>query len=197
MKAVKIILWTIAVLAAAAAAVAQSTSAGTSSSQPTALPDAPMPSNAAPTKSQSKDSYYSRLGILCGAGASTSSANTSSLVGCGAGMTLLPFPVFIEAGVMGPMANGRAVSGYLSLDGNISLAPTGLKYAPMALVGYSRLFEAGNALDYGLALAMPRFGEEKNSENSLRLELRDYYTFSNPQQHNVMLRIGWMLDETD
>jgi hypothetical protein len=56
---------------------------------------------------------------------------------------------------------------------------------------YSRLFETGHALDYGLALALPPFSK------SLRVELRDYWTFANPTQHNVVLRVGWMGEESD
>jgi hypothetical protein len=67
----------------------------------------------------------------------------------------------------------------------------------MALIGYSRLFETGHALDYGLAFALPRPGEPKDPSSSLRIELRDYWTFANPAQHNVMLWIGWMGQETD
>lgn len=44
---------------------------------------------------------------------------------------------------------------------------------------------------------MPRWGKEKNRGDTMRLELRDYWTFANPTQHNVMLRLGWMVEETD
>ncbi len=47
-------------------------------------------------------------------------------------------------------------------------------------------------LDYGLALALPRFSKKTDDSKSLRIELRDYYTFANPTQHNIMLRVGWM-----
>jgi len=96
---------------------------------------------------------------------------------------------------MGPQANRSYLSGYISLDGNIPLARPSAKYLPLAIVGYSRLFETGHALDYGLALALPRFGKPKDPSDSLRIELRDYWTFANPTQHNVVLRIGWMSEE--
>lgn len=98
---------------------------------------------------------------------------------------------------MGPQANRSYLSGYISLDSSIPLAPPTIEYLPMAMIGYSRLFETGHALDYGLALALPRFGGEKRSSDSLRIEIRDYCTFANPIQHNVVLRIGWMIPEHD
>lgn len=109
-------------------------------------------------------------------------------------MTFVPLPLFVEVGLMAPQANRSYLTGYISVDGRIPLAPTSLKYQPQAILGYSRLFETGHALDYGVALALPRF---KNSDysKSLRIELRDYWAFANPNQHNVMLRIGWMVEE--
>jgi hypothetical protein len=112
-------------------------------------------------------------------------------------MTLVPLPVFIEVGIMAPQANRSYLSRYISLDGSIPFAPLSSKYLPMAIVGYSRLFETGHALDYGLALALPRFSKHRDDSKSLRIELRDYCTFANPTQHNIMLRVGWMGQETD
>jgi len=67
----------------------------------------------------------------------------------------------------------------------------------MAIIGYSRLFETGHSLDYGLALALPRHGKHEDDGKSLRIELRDYWTFATPTQHNVMIRVGWMVEESD
>jgi len=116
-------------------------------------------------------------------------------------MKLIPLPVFVEFGAMAPQANRSYLTGYLSVDDDIPLARErsnrSSKYLPMALIGYSRLFETGHALDYGLALALPRLGKPKDPSSSLRIELRDYCTFANPTQHNVVLRIGWMSEEAD
>ena len=164
-----------------------------------ALPDSPTPKNSPPAIYQPKasDSYNFHVGVLCGAGASTSPAATKPSTGCGVGMVLVPVPVFVEVGVMGPQAGHSNVSAYISVDVSINLAKSTRKYLPMALIGYSRLFETGNALDYGLALALPRPGKPKDPSSSLRIELRDYCTFANPVQHNVQLRVGWMSLETD
>ena len=163
------------------------------------VPDVPtpQPTRTAAYHSKPSDTYFYNVGAFCGAGASTSQIATKPTIGCGAGLTLIPLPVFVEVGVMGPQANRSYVSGYISLDSSIPLARPSVKYLPMAIVGYSRLFETGHAFDYGLALALPRFSKRRDDSKSLRVELRDYWTFANPAQHNVMLRVGWMGVESD
>ena len=169
---------------------------------PDALSQAPASASAQASASQPvppsayhsnpSDTYLYHAGAFCGTGASTSSAATKPTVGCGAGLTLIPLPIFFEVGVMGPQANRSYLSGYISLDSSIPLARTTNRCLPLAIVGYSRLFETGHAMDYGLALALPRFSKKRDDSKSLRIELRDYYTFANPTQHNIMLRVGWM-----
>jgi hypothetical protein len=138
-----------------------------------------------------------RLGAMCGTGASQSTAGVKPSGGCGVGMTLIPLPVYIEIGMMGPQANRSNFTGYVSADTSIVLNRAAKRYVPMAMLGYSRLFETGHALDYGLAIALPRLGKQKNTGDSMRIEIRDYWTFANPAQHNVMLRFGWVAEETD
>jgi putative flippase GtrA len=179
----------------------ESKSVPTSSSQTSTLvPDqapASQPVSLSAYHSKPSDTYLYHVGAFCGIGASTSPAASKPAAGCGAGMTLVPLPVFIEVGTMAPQANRSYLSGYISLDGSIPFALLSSKYLPMAIVGYSRLFETGHALDYGLALALPRFSKHRDDSKSLRIELRDYWTFANPSQHNVMLRVGWMGEEAD
>lgn len=160
------------------------------------LPEAPSP-HPLTSKSYPNETYLYHVGAFCSLGASNSQVSTTTTTGCGVGFTLVPIPLFIEAGVMGPQANRSRVSAYLSVDESIPLARTNLTYLPIAIVGYSRLFETGHAFDYGLALALPRPGKKKDDSKSMRMELRDYWTFANPNQHNVMLRIGWTAEETD
>jgi hypothetical protein len=163
------------------------------------IPPAPTPQPAAPPVWQPKasDSYLWRIGVMCGAGASTSQSGTKPTTGCGAGATFVPLPVFVEVGATGPQANRSFLSGYISVDSDIPLARRTSKFLPMAMIGYSRLFETGHSLDYGLALAVPRPGKPKDPSSSLRIELRDYCTFANPEQHNVVIRIGWMSEVSD
>jgi putative flippase GtrA len=181
--------------------ILENESAPTSSSQTSTLvpEQAPGSQPVSPSAYHSKpsDTYLYRVGAFCGIGASTSPAASKPAAGCGAGMTLVPLPVFIEVGIMAPQANRSYLSGYISLDSSIPLMRSSSKYLPLAIVGYSRLFETGHALDYGLALALPRFSKHRDDSKSLRIELRDYWTFANPNQHNVMLRVGWMGEEAD
>ena len=162
-------------------------------------PDAPAPQTAtAATAAKSfNDVWPAYAGLFCAAGASTSPAASKPAVGCGAGFTFFHLPLFVEFGVMGPQANRSYVSGYLSLDASLALARTSAHYFPLAIVGYSRLFETGHAFDYGLALVLPRARGHESDFSRVRLELRDYWTFANPNQHNVVLRFGWVSPVTD
>ncbi len=140
--------------------------------------------------------YYGA--IFCGMGASTSEVQTVPAAVCGAGISFPIAPLFLEFGVMGPQANRSYVSGYLSADARLPVARSRAGYAPLVIIGYSRLFETGHALDYGVGLETPRFGRAKrDNSKALLLELRDYWTFANPSQHNVMLRIGWLVGIPD
>lgn len=133
--------------------------------------------------------YFARAGWVCGAGASNSSAATKPTVQCG-GMFNGPF-FDLEAGVMGPQANQSNVSGYLSTNLFFPLVPwkdLGNRHGfPLAVGGYTNMFQTGNALDYGLAFAHPI-----DKYHSIQFEVRDYCAFSNPTQHNVVFRIAWL-----
>jgi hypothetical protein len=175
-----------------------SSSDHTSQVDQASLPQAPKPQIARPApKYDPTNGYFYDIGVFCGTGASTSTVATKPTLGCGAGMTFMPLPIFVEFGVMGPQANRSYLSGYISVDGTIPLYRGKSFYVPAAIVGYSRLFETGHALDYGLALYTPRLSKHKDSTEHLRIELRDYYTFANPNQHNIMLRVGWMSELSD
>ena len=160
---------------------------------PSQLPNAPQP--VAQHYNQAYEGIV--LGAFCGTGAGHSSIATRPTVGCGAGMNfLLYLPFFFEFGVMGPQADSSYVTGYLSFDLKIPPRPVERKYLPVLILGYSRLFETGNALDYGIALAISRKPDD-GEPRSLQIELRDYYTFASPNQHMVMLRVGWLVGASD
>ena len=84
----------------------ESESAPTSSSQTSTLVpgQAPASQPVSPSAYPSKpnDTYLYHVGAFCGIGASTSPAASKPAAGCGAGMTLVPLPVFIEVGIMVP-----------------------------------------------------------------------------------------------
>jgi hypothetical protein len=54
------------------------------------------------------------------------------------------------------------------------------------------MFETGHAVDYGLGYAHP-----VDSAHSVQFEVRDYWAFSNPSQHNVVFRVVWLLGLPD
>jgi hypothetical protein len=153
-------------------------------SQPTAPAKA-----ATPSPSYGAYSYFARAAWVCGAGASNSAVTTKPTVQCG-GIFSGPFFEF-EAGVMGPVTSQSNVSGYLSTNLFFLLAPwkdMGNRHGfPLAVGGYTHMFQTCNALNYGLAFAHPI-----DKYHSIQFEVRDYWEYSNPGQHNVVLRIAWL-----
>jgi hypothetical protein len=149
-----------------------------------------------PTASKSPDDAYNwtyRAGLTCGGGASTSTVATKPTMQCGA---LFGIGIFdLETGVMGPQANRSPVSGYLSTNLVAPLFPklsSKLHGLPLAVGGYTRMFETGHALDYGLAYA-----RSTGDGHSIQFEVRDYWAFANPSQHNVVFRIVWLVGLPD
>ena len=157
-------------------------------------PDAPAKTATPPTSAGAYD-WFVRAGLTCGAGASNSPAATKPTVQCGGIAGIMPF-LDLEAGVMGPQANRSAVSGYLSTNSFFPLIPfkdLGNKYGmPLMVGGYTRMFETGHALDYGVAFAHPI-----DDAHSIQFEVRDYWAFSNPSQHNIVFRVVWLLGIPD
>jgi hypothetical protein len=132
-----------------------------------------------------------RAGLTCGAGASESSASAKPTVQCGGLFTIWPF-LDLEAGVMGPQANRSSVSGYLSTDLVFPLGRSIKHGLPLVVGGYTRMFETGNALDYGLALS-----RAIDSTHSIQFEVRDYWANANPNQHNIVFRVVWLIGVPD
>jgi hypothetical protein len=156
---------------------------------------------AAPVKAASPSSglgaynYLYWAGVTCGAGASSSTAAAKPTVQCGGVFSLLPF-VNLETGVMDPQANRSDVTGYLSANTFAPLIP--FRYlnnkhgVPLVVGGYTRMFETGHALDYGVAFARPIDGS-----HSIQFEVRDYWAFANPTQHNIVFRMVWLVGLPD
>jgi hypothetical protein len=162
------------------------TAIATAQTQP-AKPSTPEPSVGA-------YGWFGQAGLTCGAGASYSSIATKPTVQCGA---IFGFPFFqLETGVMGPQANRSAGSAYLSTNLWLPLMPLqdlgNKREVPLLVGGYTRMFETGNALDYGLAFAHP-----SDKSHSLQFEARDYWAFSDPHQHNVVFRLVWLVGLSD
>src|SRR5580658_10534431 len=92
----------------------------------TALPQAQTAQTAKPAPPLQLGAYggwFGHAGVTCGAGASSSSVSTKPTAQCGALMTLMPLPVDLEVGVMGPQANRSKLSSYLSANAWIPLIP--------------------------------------------------------------------------
>jgi len=139
--------------------------------------------------------WFVRAGLTCGSGASSSQVATKPTVQCGAVAGVGSF-FDLEAGVMGPQASRSAASGYLSTNFWMPLIPfkrLGSKHGvPLVVGGYTRMFETGHALDYGLAFARPI-----DRSHSVQFEVRDYWIFANPSQHNVVFRVVWLVGVPD
>jgi hypothetical protein len=152
------------------------------------MPNAPKPQPVSQTRTM--PAYgLAYFAAYCGMGATNSSIATKPTIGCGAGITILPL-VFVEFGLIGPQANRSNVSAYMSYDFRAPIAPPIHGYSPWAIIGYSRFFETGHALDYGLSIALPPSKKRTGLLKFTTVELRDYWTFANPNQHNVVLRLG-------
>jgi hypothetical protein len=164
---------------------------GTGGAQ-TAPPSAPSPQTT--SIGTGAYSWWAGVGLTCGAGASEAAAAVKPTAQCGA---LMYMPFFaLEAGVMGPQAKQSNVFGYLSTNFWIPLvAPSKVGNAngvPLFVGGYTRMFETGHALDYGVAFAKPI-----DVAHSVQFEVRDYWEFSNAQQHNVVFRVVWLVGLPD
>jgi len=151
----------------------------------------PMPPKPPQVPGGAYDWLY-RGSIACGGGVAYSEPEREPTLACGLGMTVFP-GVVTEFGVMGPALNRHDFTVYWSEDATVPL-PLPKPFVrrtrghPIVLGGYTRMFETGrNALDYGVG-----FERHVDQYHSLQVELRDYWTFATPQQHNVMIRIVWV-----
>lgn len=101
----------------------------------------------------------------------------------GRGVTYSPQ---FELGLVGPVPHGKDVDGLVSMDVMFANKVPGRRLYASATAGYTRMFVTGNAVNFGAGID---FG--KNEYKQLfRLELRDYYLFTGPNQHVFALRFG-------
>lgn len=102
------------------------------------------------------------------------------------GKGLIASPQF-ELGVIGPISGGYSLDGFIGFDvmfsAKLSRAPRFL----FATAGYTRLFVTGNAVNFGVGLDLGKH----QKDSLLRLEVRDYFLFTGPQQHVVGLRLAF------
>ena len=139
--------------------------------------------------------YLYRGALVCGGGASHSDVSSNPTVQCGAVLSMPPF-LDLEFGVTGPQANRSNISGYLSTN-FVPPLPSTKRFTknigmPLAICGYTRMFETGHAVDFGVAFARPL-----DSSHSVQFEARDYVAFASPAQHNVVFRVAWIVGVPD
>jgi len=93
---------------------------------------------------------------------------------------------FLSADYMAAWSFGQKGSGRTA-NGKPYWADRGWKLLPFASAGYTRLFGTGNAVNFGGGIDY-----RLSHTHAIRFEVRDYYSFSTPAQHNVALRIGFV-----
>jgi len=100
---------------------------------------------------------------------------------------------FIETGAIGPLADRHAPAAFLSYDFGTNILPSRDSHTvPFAVAGYSYLFSQASAINFGAGVDF-YFREYR----AIRVEVRDYFTFTQTPQHNVAFRIGWVLSAND
>jgi hypothetical protein len=146
--------------------------------------------------------------VFAGPGATITQGNSRGEFQAGASFDVAPpglwYGYSLEGGYLGPYSRLHAGSAFASVDymtsfgekakgrtrsGTPYWSDRGWKLLPFASAGYTKLFGTGNAVNFGggFEYRLP------NKISAIRAEVRDYYSFSTPPQHNVALRIGFVI----
>jgi len=160
-----------------------------------------------------QDAASPKFTVFAGAGINATQQNSRGEIQAGASFEEAPPGSWgglgFEGGYLGPWARIDAGSAFMSLDymaawslgqkakgrtrdGTPMWADRGWKLLPFASAGYTRLFGTGNAVNFGGG-----FDYRLSHTRAIRAEIRDYYSFSTPHQHNVALRIGLVIYISD
>jgi putative flippase GtrA len=102
----------------------------------------------------------------------------------GRGVTASPQ---FELGVIGPLPGGYPLDGLAGFNLMFANKVPRHELYPSFTAGYTRMFATGNAANFGVGLDIGK----RESDKLMRIELRDYFLFTGPQQHVVALRIGF------
>lgn len=95
----------------------------------------------------------------------------------------------LEGGYILPWSRPGAGSALFSANYAASWQAKSMpRLLPFATIGYTRLIGTANAINYGVGLDCLLSGRK-----AIRVEVRDYQAFGHSQQHNVALRVGWIL----
>ena len=135
---------------------------------------------------------YPQLTLFSGAGANLSQGHSQGAMQLGASFAVAPANKWqglqLEGGYIGPWANPKTGPALFSAN---YLArwkfASNKKFIPFVTTGYSKLSHAGSAINFGGGVDY-----QLNRTNAFRIEVRDYYAFSEPRRQNVAVRIGWV-----
>jgi hypothetical protein len=138
-----------------------------------------------------------QFALFGGVGANLSRGHSQGAMQLGAAIGEAPLNACwgfqLEGGYIGPWANPKTGSALFSASylARWKLA-SNKKFIPFVNTGYSKLSHAGNAINFGGGLEY-RLGVS----DAIRIEVRDYYAFSEPSKQNLALRIGWVMYLSD
>lgn len=158
---------------------------------------------------RAQDAASPKFTPFAGAGALASQEHSRGELQAGASFDEAPPDAWggfmFEGGYLGPWTDLKAGSAFMSVDymaawnlgqsgkgqtakGKSYWKDRGWNFFPFAVAGYTRLFGTGNAANFGGG-----FDYRFNYKNAIRVEALDYYAPSTPRQHNIALRIGWVI----
>jgi len=169
---------------------------GTAQAQQASSPSASSTRTSAVKDVRSGNDVFGYANVFAGPAFATG-GSTQKLAGT-AGVTLGLFqaksrkwgfgtiPVF-ELGIIGPIPAGRSLDGLFSANGVFTTTVPHHEAFPFFTAGYTRVFATGHAINFGTGIDL---GNRK-SDRLIRIEFRDYYLFTSPQQNIVELRMAF------
>jgi hypothetical protein len=131
--------------------------------------------------------------LFGGAGANLLQGHSQGAMQLGASIGMAPpnkwGGFLLEGGYIGPWASLKTGSALFSANyiARWKLARSE-KFLPFVTTGYSKLFDTGNAINFGGGVDY-----KLGPTYAIRIEVRDYYAFSETRKQNVALRIGWVI----
>jgi hypothetical protein len=142
---------------------------------------------------RAQDPASPQFAVFGGVGMTLSQGHSQGALQLGASFDEAPpnagFGLLLEGGYVAPWSNFKAGSGIFSANYMTTWKTDRQeKLLPFATAGYSHLFGTGNAVNFGGGVDY-----RLNNAHAIRIEIRDYYSFSEPRQNNVALRIGWVV----
>jgi len=131
--------------------------------------------------------------LFAGAGGNLSQGHSQGAMQLGASIGQAPLNAWwgfqLEGGYIGPWANLKTGSALFSANemARWKIGPDE-KLHSFVTTGYSRLFDTGNAINFGGGVEYTL-----GVTDALRIEIRDCYAFTEPRKQNLALRIGWVM----